>query len=570
MESKQYHTAVEQFQKAIEIKPDDRRRVYTNGMNWIHLYFPNREQGIAYYELGNYEKAQHALTTSLKMFPTSKAEYYLNKSRVKLARFIEREKSPPVITHRLKQYNDNEYLELTVDDDTFVETILLNEKTMAWLSVITVEDAQIAIQSAKPQVKLTIALDRTKLKSLVIQAQDIFSNKQELDLSYYLDSSPPTIFLTATKRNEFQQWVVRGLVFDNLSNLTQLTFNDKPVKLDETNSYEFELEFANPIFLVNATDQNENRLKLEMDLRQSLHPSLMLKDQLGPITQQELILVRGQVEHAQMAQYVYINDRPVKIAADNTFTTSLPLQAGHSQVHLQVVSGNSTVEQIHSVVRVPVEDRFPEHRLSMTLAPFKCDLASRDWCNTSPEQALFAAIRQKGRFEIQPQQTVAEHLRQSRSCDIGLSSNCELSDLQMKASDTKLLTAVYRTGGGEAQSLEAFADLILLSTGQQIIQFDAYQPGDSELSINQQLFLHIHEKFPRLSSTHTNKQGKQLIYGSFAHTQLLWTKMPVAVHDGESVCSFGSLIEIAPQGALAKVIDNCKKSQEGELYLFTL
>ena len=73
-----YQEALADLKEAISQREKDQRMARTYGMHFID-YFPHRELGIVYYQIGNLEKAREELQLSLSQFPTSKARYYLDR-----------------------------------------------------------------------------------------------------------------------------------------------------------------------------------------------------------------------------------------------------------------------------------------------------------------------------------------------------------------------------------------------------------------------------------------------------------------------------------------------------------
>ena len=71
-----WEEAVQCFRKAIDLKEDDGERVRTYGVNFID-YFPNRELGIVYYEMEDFENARLYLERSQAFEPSDRAGAYL-------------------------------------------------------------------------------------------------------------------------------------------------------------------------------------------------------------------------------------------------------------------------------------------------------------------------------------------------------------------------------------------------------------------------------------------------------------------------------------------------------------
>jgi TolB-like protein len=70
--------AVEEFKSAISLEFEDAKQKRTYGTRFIK-YFPHRELGIAYFELGEYSDAQSELELSLAYEKSKRAEEYLQK-----------------------------------------------------------------------------------------------------------------------------------------------------------------------------------------------------------------------------------------------------------------------------------------------------------------------------------------------------------------------------------------------------------------------------------------------------------------------------------------------------------
>jgi len=78
LEAGKYQTAVTNFQKALNVKQRDKKKVRTYGMHFIE-YYPHREIGIAYYYLGDMQKADQHLRISMQYAPSKRAQDYLSK-----------------------------------------------------------------------------------------------------------------------------------------------------------------------------------------------------------------------------------------------------------------------------------------------------------------------------------------------------------------------------------------------------------------------------------------------------------------------------------------------------------
>lgn len=97
MDGNCYEAAIADLNAAIEQEFKDERMAKTYGMHFID-YFPHREKGVAYYEIGDDEAAQKELEVSLRQAPSNKAIVYLDKVRKRLLEIEQPEVSKPEIS----------------------------------------------------------------------------------------------------------------------------------------------------------------------------------------------------------------------------------------------------------------------------------------------------------------------------------------------------------------------------------------------------------------------------------------------------------------------------------------
>lgn len=70
--------AIEKFNEALKVKRRDTKRIKTYGMHFIE-YFPHRERGICFYNLGQFKRAKLDLGISLKQQYSARAQEYFSK-----------------------------------------------------------------------------------------------------------------------------------------------------------------------------------------------------------------------------------------------------------------------------------------------------------------------------------------------------------------------------------------------------------------------------------------------------------------------------------------------------------
>ena len=78
MEKGDWLRAIEEFKSAASLEFEDTKKMRTYGTRFIK-YFPHREMGIAYYQLGEFNKAKDELELSIAYKKSKEAEKYLEK-----------------------------------------------------------------------------------------------------------------------------------------------------------------------------------------------------------------------------------------------------------------------------------------------------------------------------------------------------------------------------------------------------------------------------------------------------------------------------------------------------------
>jgi TolB-like protein len=113
LQSSNYNEAIVLFQQALKVKQRDTKKIRTYGMHFIE-YYTHRELGIAYYYLGDMQKADQHLRISMQYEPSNRAQEYLSKISSGSSA-PQRRNTPPPTTQRQtpppsQQNNTNNYV----------------------------------------------------------------------------------------------------------------------------------------------------------------------------------------------------------------------------------------------------------------------------------------------------------------------------------------------------------------------------------------------------------------------------------------------------------------------------
>ena len=80
MKQQDWQGAVSEFAKAAAVQANDAQKIRTYGVNFME-YFPHREMGICYFNLGDSPNAINELETSMKTASSTRAREYLDRAR---------------------------------------------------------------------------------------------------------------------------------------------------------------------------------------------------------------------------------------------------------------------------------------------------------------------------------------------------------------------------------------------------------------------------------------------------------------------------------------------------------
>ncbi len=110
MEKGDWLRAIEEFKSAASLEFEDTKKMRTYGTRFIK-YFPHREMGIAYYQLGEFDIAKEELELSIAYKSTSEAEEYLERVLLGIAPEQDIIVQEEIIEEVIKEKQDEEVIE---------------------------------------------------------------------------------------------------------------------------------------------------------------------------------------------------------------------------------------------------------------------------------------------------------------------------------------------------------------------------------------------------------------------------------------------------------------------------
>ena len=248
--------AVRDFQDAIEKREKDQWRSRTYGMHFVD-YFPHRELGIAYYNQKKYTEAQRELEESLSSAESSKAKYFLNKTRRAILDQTGEDTLPPVLklnypAEGLITNNFSVTIIGEAEDDQFISSLSVNGKP-----------SPLELSSKTVPIKKDIPLENGP-NVIRIQAADLTGKTVEKTLNIEVDREGPVIIIEDLQRKG-SKINVSGYLSDS-TRVTSFSINDREVPLTQlqmsdknlqTGASPYEAEFHYETTMLDGADSIE-------------------------------------------------------------------------------------------------------------------------------------------------------------------------------------------------------------------------------------------------------------------------------------------------------------------------
>ncbi len=238
-EGEYWEDAASDFLVAISKRALDQRRARTYGLHFVN-YFPNRELGIAYYNLGRFKESMQYLEASLASVETARAKYYLNRARRAWLEQTKLDKDPPVINVQFPSplYRTNDFAVLvqgTARDNYFVSNIVYNGEPSP-------------LELSRREVKFSKEFPLHQGKNVIILcSEDILGRVSDpLNISINVDREGPLVCLKVLI-NKDGSVMVKGAVHDR-SGIVRIMINNRGVVFQDPQMTYVNEMFANSSF----------------------------------------------------------------------------------------------------------------------------------------------------------------------------------------------------------------------------------------------------------------------------------------------------------------------------------
>ncbi len=415
-----WEEAAADFLTAITKRPADQRRARTYGMHLID-YFPNRELGIAYYNLDRFEEAIAALETSLQSVETAKAKYYLNKARKAWLVQTRLDTKPPTIAvvYPPQDYITNDFavtIKGTARDNYYVSKIIYNGES----SSLELSKEQVVFQKEYP-------LSRGP-NTITLQSEDILGKTSApAALRIRADRTGPLLVLQVTM-NTGGEVTVTGTAYDT-SGLRVIRLNNKQKAVNKLQRAVFSATCDAAILSGTGIDyeahdiagnKTSGRIYMEMLRGETAGPNITLgglKD--GLTTFLDTLTIQGLVSSRDSLSTLVLN-RHVLFSRDDAimrdvFSDSLDsgghvllafskkILLHHEKNHISVsvadTEGKSAEQSLVLLKKIPfVKDI--SARLSVAVLPFKEKSSTQNELSAYTQTVLITALQSQKRFNV--------------------------------------------------------------------------------------------------------------------------------------------------------------------------
>jgi TolB-like protein len=227
IEGEFYQEALADLKEGIQQRAKDQRMARTYGMHFID-YFPHRESGIIYYQLGNLGEAKGELELSLRHFPSAKARFYLDRVRKALIEKEGREIAPPRLTLNFK--TDEVW---TREDPVVLSGVAEDEQ---YVAAITIRSVPLFLEGSEKHIPFKEPLLLSQGRHIIeVEAKNLLGMVIKRNVVLNVDREGPMITLDEIQldRTRPEELVtILGSIYDE-AGVSGLSINGKSIPIHE-------------------------------------------------------------------------------------------------------------------------------------------------------------------------------------------------------------------------------------------------------------------------------------------------------------------------------------------------
>ena len=538
-DGKFYFEALSDLKEAIQQREKDQRMARTYGMHFID-YFPHRERGIIYYEMGNLRAAREELELSLRHYPSAKARYYLDRVRKRLIDQEGRDVAPPRL---MLDYKTGEIW--TRDDPLIISGVAEDEH---FVSAITIGSVPLFLEGSQKRISFSKTLRLSQgLHSIEVEAKNLVGKVSTKRILIHVDREGPTITLEEVqfdKEKTGNRVTIKGSVYDE-SNVFSLTINGRTIAIKKeveafftelipTDSDSLELiardRLGNqtsawipltlhaaskaPIILACA-DSGSHALFIAglFGSRDTNPPTIRLKGWTDTQTVfLEKIYLEGRVSDENKIERLTINEVPVlrRKGRHIFFNHLMGLREGKNTIVIVAKdeAGNTEAKEISVIRRVPKALQLKE-RLCLTALPFEQKGAVSQACLVFQDNLIDALVKQN-RFRVVERDRLDLILEEQKlSRTILFDNRTALRLGRLVAAQSVITGSIIETRTG----IEVVARMIDAETSEIIATEDVYdeiKDFPALMSLAEGMAVKFHRDFPLVDGLIIECRGKDI------------------------------------------------------------
>jgi len=557
--------ALADFHQAIRLKNQDQRRVRTYGLHILDDYFPHRELGIAFYEMGDLQKAIQELSFSLSCYPSAKTKYYLNRAREANLRQTRQDITPPKIW--ITSHHDQQFvsgfeaiIEGKAQDDWFVEKITIN-------------GFPYSCELAQPDIAFkTICSLHQGLNEIRIIAKDLVGHDTEESLRLIADRQAPILYIedlfftrVANSPNASEEIQIEGRV-DDLCGIKIFQIDKQTVPfLDNEGKFLFRYalpKYSNSLLFV-AEDLLGNRVKGQIRIpdylpekaglnRQfqvaslnlaglshaDIHPPAIVLESPSSdklVVDWKTLFISGEVHDLKGIQDLLVNEESILSQEGKKiyFNYTLKLQPGENIIIIKAIdlSGNERVKTLEIERTINPVYRVGS-RMSVAIIPFKYRGEELDNQQFVADHLIHAFVEQE-RFRVVDRERIDRIVQRFEGENPDEPHFSPLEIGKLVSAESVLAGSIYENNG----FIEVVARLIDTETSVIIDTQDVYgfENPTNLKSLLEGLGLKFKHSFPLVEGVIIEKEGQNILVNLGKEKNIKEFTKYIVFRPGESI-----------------------------------
>ncbi len=540
LEGKFLQEAISDFESAARQREQDQRMARTYGMHFID-YFPHRELGIAFFEIGNLDQAKGELELSLDQYPTAKTRFYLDRVRQALILQEGRLLEPPNIRLDVREPEI-----WTRDDPVVLSGIVEDENYVAGLII---QGTPFFMEGSQKQIQFKEKLSLSQGRHLILViAENLGGKTAQRTLVIHVDREGPLITLEEVSRDKTQPdkgVTVKGSLYDG-AGIAFFSINGvaRPIEKKQEVFFDERIIPQTNLMVIIARDALGNEtvanITLGPDILMGTGPLLLAssnevifnqpvagifgsRDENPPQIQikgwtdkqtvyLEKIYVEGQVTDESNIVELTVNDVPVLRRTGRLifFGHFAELKEGDNLLTIKArdKAGNTAMEGVTIRREIPVALKL-DQRLSLSVMPFD-QKGQISTASLSFQDNLIHSLVQRNRFQLVERQLLETILQEQKLSQTELiDQNTALKLGRLSAAHSIITGSIIESRNG----IEIIARFIDTETSEILDTEDVYtEVSDLRAlkNLSEGLALKFHRKFPLVSGSVIEKKDNYI------------------------------------------------------------